>query len=117
MHALAEVGHEVAERAPLPALVQGVEALRDAVGGRRDLVGVDGIELPPRGLGVPEDQRAPTDQTSPALAGGEVGWARSRKGVRRPSGLQTGRLDGVHALGMLLPASEPWQRGGAGPRG
>ena len=43
--ARAEVGHQVAERSRLPALVERLEALRHAVGGRRDLIGVDGVEL------------------------------------------------------------------------
>ena len=42
---LAEVGHQIAERSRLPALVERLEALRDAVGRRGDLVGVDGVEL------------------------------------------------------------------------
>jgi hypothetical protein len=44
--ARAEVGHQVAERARLPALVERLEALGHAVGRRRDLVGVDRVELP-----------------------------------------------------------------------
>ncbi len=47
VHAGAEVGHQVAERPGLPALVQRVEALGHAVGRGRDLVGVDGVELLP----------------------------------------------------------------------
>ena len=45
MHAGAEVGHQVAERSGLPALVERLEALGDAVGRRRDLIGVDRVEL------------------------------------------------------------------------
>src|SRR5881396_997039 len=59
--ALAKVRHEVAEGTRLPALVESVEAFRDAVVGRRDLVRVDGVELLPRDLGIPEDQRLPAD--------------------------------------------------------
>src|SRR2546430_17124072 len=51
-HALAEVRHEKAERARLPAVIEGVEALRHAVVRRRDLVGVDRVELFSRDLGV-----------------------------------------------------------------
>src|SRR5881275_2445472 len=43
--ALAEVGHQVAEGAGLPPLVERLEALGDAVGGRRDLIGIDRVEL------------------------------------------------------------------------
>ena len=45
VHALAEVGHQIAERAGLPAFVERVEALRHAIGGGRDLIGVDRVEL------------------------------------------------------------------------
>ena len=45
VHAGAEVRHQVAERARLPALVERLEALGHAVGGRRDLIGVDGVEF------------------------------------------------------------------------
>ena len=63
VHARAEIGHQVAERARLPPLVEGLEALRDAVGGRRDLIGVDGVELLlfAEDLQVPEDERAAAD--------------------------------------------------------
>ena len=49
MDARAEVRHQVAERARLPPLVERLEALRHAVGGRRDLIGVDRVELLRRG--------------------------------------------------------------------
>ena len=45
MDARAEIGHQVAERAGLPALVERVEALGHAIGGGRNLIGVDGVEL------------------------------------------------------------------------
>jgi hypothetical protein len=64
MDALAEVGHEVAERAGLPALVKPVEALGDAIIGRRDLVGVDGVQLLARDLGIPEDESFPAELVS-----------------------------------------------------
>ena len=63
MDTRAKVRHQVAERARLPLLVERVEAFRDAVGRRRDLVGVDGVELLlfAEDLEVPEDERAATD--------------------------------------------------------
>ena len=77
MHARAEVRHEIAERARLPALVERVEALRHAIGGRRDLIGVDRVELLRAGrrLRIPENQRAtahqrPRPSTAPAGAAG-----------------------------------------------
>ena len=59
VHARAEVGHQIAERSGLPALVQRVEALGHAVGRRRDLIGVDRVELLARRAGIPENQRLP----------------------------------------------------------
>src|SRR5207244_474374 len=62
MHTLTEIGHQVAEGAELPSLVQPVEALRNAVVGWRDLVCIDRVELLPRNLRIPEDQRPASDQ-------------------------------------------------------
>src|SRR5205807_5818253 len=45
VNAFAESGHQVAERTGLPALVERVEAFRYAVLRRRDLVGVDRVQL------------------------------------------------------------------------
>src|SRR5438132_6378782 len=67
VNAFAEVRHEVAKRARLPPRVERIEALRDAVVGRRALIRVDGVELPPRDLGIPEDEGLPADHL--ALAG------------------------------------------------
>src|SRR5262249_58358327 len=58
VHPAAEVRHEVAEGSRLPALVEGVEALGDAVIPRRDLVGVDRVALLAGARGVPANQRA-----------------------------------------------------------
>jgi hypothetical protein len=55
-----------------------VEALRDAVIRRRDLVGVDGVELLPRNLGVPEDERPASDEVA---------------AVRRPVDRRVGLID------------------------
>jgi hypothetical protein len=38
-------------------MIQRLEALRHAVGRRRDLVGVDRVQLLPRDFRVPKDQR------------------------------------------------------------
>jgi len=63
MNACAKVGHQVAERARLPAFVQRLEALGHAVGGRRDLIGIDRVELLllARDFQIPDDQRAAAD--------------------------------------------------------
>ena len=60
VHPRAEVRHQVAERPGLPSLVERLEALGDAVGRRRDLIGVNRVELlrARRRLGIPEHQRA-----------------------------------------------------------
>ena len=53
---LPEVGHQVPERAGLPAGIEGLQALGDAVVGRRDLVGVNGVPLLSGPRGIPEDE-------------------------------------------------------------
>ena len=72
MHARAEVGHQVAERSGLPALVERLEALGDAVGRRRDLVGVDRVELLRRESWDPR-------RSAPSLLYGGPGTARLPK--------------------------------------
>jgi len=62
----AEVGHQVAERAGLPALVESVETLGHAVGRRRNLIGVDRVEL----FLLAEDFQIPEDQRPAANHGG-----------------------------------------------
>ena len=64
----AEIRHQVAERARLPALVERVEALRYAVGGGRDLIRVNGVELLLLSwhLEVPENQGFAAD--------GQLAW-------------------------------------------
>ena len=83
VHAAAKVRHQVAERAALPALVEGLETLRDAVGGRRDLIGVDGVELLGAGrrLGIPEDQRAAANHRPRTGVGGRHGGAVFRQPI------------------------------------
>ena len=94
VHARAEVGHQVAERAGLPALVERLEALGHAVGGGRDLVGVDGIELLPRDFRVPEDQRLAADETS--VESGFVSGVGGGKAIERHAGLEARGVDGIH---------------------
>src|SRR5437879_1220130 len=94
MDALPEVRHQVTERPQLPALIEPVEALRDAVVRGRDLVGVDGIQLLAGNFWIPEDQGPPSDQL---LAAGQpryrwCGLFRGRGGAR----FVTRRLNGVH---------------------
>ncbi len=66
MDAGAKVRHQVAKRASLPSLVERFERFGHAVGGRRDLVGVDGVALPAvlgAGKGrIPENQGLATDE-------------------------------------------------------
>src|SRR5262245_50674493 len=63
VHARPEIRYQVPEGARLPPLVESLEAFRDAIGRRRDLVGVDGVELLlfAEDLEVPDDERAATD--------------------------------------------------------
>src|SRR5262249_39141995 len=53
----AEVGHEIAKSPCLPALVERVEALRNTIGCRSDLIGSDRVELLARDFRVPKDER------------------------------------------------------------
>ena len=89
MDALAEIGHQVAERSGLPPLVERVEALGDAVRGRRDLIGVDRVELAAelraRQFRIPENERSAADD-------GGAGLARLVQSARRPAGRRAGRL-------------------------
>src|SRR5262249_4507779 len=62
MHPPSEIGHEVTERARLPAFVQSLQTLGDAILGGRDLIGVDRVQLLPWALGDPDDQGAPADR-------------------------------------------------------
>src|SRR2546427_944047 len=93
--ALTEVGHEIPERARLPALVKAFEALGDAVGGWGDLVGVDRVELAARDLRIPEDERLAADN---AVRGA---WSfrrgAGRECIDRRVRSDTRRLDGLHA--------------------
>ena len=104
VHARAEVGHQIAERSGLPALVEGLQALGDAVGRRRDLIGVDGVELlcelrPGKALGVPEDERAAGNQRRRrrvlVLERVDDGLVR-RERANRHARLQPSRFNGVH---------------------
>ena len=90
---LAEVRHQVAERAGLPALVERVEALGDAVGGGSDLVGVDRVALPARPGGVPEDQGAAAHGPRRAAARRACRRVGVREGLRaeRPASVAPAR--------------------------
>ena len=111
VHSRAEVGHEVAKRAGLPAFVQRLEALRHAVGGGGDLVRVDGVELPAelraRQLRIPEDQRTAAHHET-------------RSGSRRalPAGMR-GRsstlMPGFRRAGMILCISSCSSLSARGP--
>ncbi len=103
MHARAKVGHQVAEGPGFPAFVEGLETLGDAVGGRRDLVGIDRVALPReagagKGHRVPEDERLAANEGSLA---GNLARGGFRQGVEADSGLQPGGLNRVH------PAVDP----------
>src|SRR5207237_6553342 len=60
----AKIRHEVPERSRFPALIQRLQALGHAVSGRRDLIGVDRIELLllAEDLQIPEDERLSIDR-------------------------------------------------------
>src|SRR5581483_8424511 len=100
MDALAEVGHQIAERSGLPALVERVEALGYAVGGRRNLIGVDGVELFPaaENLQVPEDERLAADDR---VGADGIAGCGTRDRVARGAWLDARRLNPLHVLILL----------------
>ena len=109
VHARAEVGHQVAERAGLPALVERLEALGHAVGRRRDLIGVDRVELPRLPAGSSDPRRSARGRGCGRAAPADVAAASpallpvSRGGDRRAR-LEAGGLDRVHDTSMLTPS-------------
>src|SRR2546423_3631917 len=115
MHALAEVRHEVAERPRFPARVEGVEALRHTVVGRRDLIRVDGVELFPRYLGVPEDERLAVDELvsapAPRSLGGRVVHVRAGDEARPLDRLHTSMVSRL--LLVVTPSGTDVLRAGA----
>src|SRR5438445_83673 len=88
-----KVRHQVAEGADPPALIEPVQALRDTVVGGSDLVGVDGVQLLPRHLRVPEDQDLPPDQAAATVGRRGLGL---HLACPRSSGLWPGWLDRRH---------------------
>src|SRR5437667_592800 len=100
VYALAEIGHEVAERSGFPALVERLEAFRHAVGGRRDLIGVDGVKLlfPAGDFQIPEDERLPANRRGPGRSDG-AGGRLDR--LDREAWLQPGGFNGLRHLSPL----------------
>ena len=114
MHAGAEVRHQVAERSGLPALVERVEALRDAIGRRRDLIGIDRVELLRRVLRIPDDQRLAANQRRGGGAdNGEIGITRTGQGLDRNAGLENGRLCDLHNRSIVTCRSRHGSDAGA----
>ena len=74
MNTGAKVGHEIPEGARLPSFVQCLEALGYAVGGRGDLIGIDGVEFAAVSgaseLRIPENQRTSPNRPHVGSAGG-----------------------------------------------
>src|SRR5579864_884654 len=103
VHARAKIRHQIPERARLPALVEGVQALRNAVGRGRDLIRVDRVELlrVRRRLGVPENERPPAHD----LRGhrGVTAPVRIGQTVSRDTGLQAGRTNHMHGDSLARP--------------
>ena len=97
MHARAEVRHQVAERAGLPALVERLEALRHAIGRRRDLVGVDRVELLRLRRRSSDPRRSAPAANQPAMRPAAPRQRRCRRQtLERHARLEAGRLDRVH---------------------
>ena len=97
VNARAKIRHQVAERTRLPTLIERVQAFGHAVSRRRDLIGVDRIELPVRVPRVPEDQRGATDELD-AILTAVVGRPRAGERIDGDARLQNGGLRGLHLL-------------------
>ena len=67
MDAGPEVRHQVPERPRFPALIERLQTLGDTIGRRRDLIGVDGVELARRWV-APSDPRRSMRVRARALA-------------------------------------------------
>src|SRR5438132_5323067 len=109
MHAFAEIGHQIAERSGFPSLVERLETFGHAVGGRRDLIRVDGIELPAepgsRQLRIPEDQRLAADQ--PGTRSRARAGVSGRQVIRSKTGFQSCGCYRMHLIewyGMSCPS-------------
>ncbi len=112
MNPLAEVGHQEAERSLLPSLVERIEALRDAVLGGRDLVRVDGVELPARPLRIPEDEGPAPDRVPVPMLRALAG----RRGLAGPAGMRRRGVScrrpvGPAGAGRLAGPPPRWRRG------
>ena len=88
LHAGREIRHQVAEGPGLPARVERVETLGNAVGGRGDLVGVDRVALVARTLRVPENERLSSHRSR-----GTRGPVVRRSGRQGNAGLSPSGLD------------------------
>ncbi len=111
--ALAEIRHQVSKRSLFPFLIEGVKALRHAVGGRRDLIGVDGVQFLPGALRVPEDERSPLDDVGEHIGSVGAGAVDSRARPP-PSFLRAG------SMVCMVPTTnyrenQKGPAGGAGP--
>ena len=100
MDAGTEIGHQIAERAGLPAFVERLEALGHAIGGGRDLIGVDRVELlfPAEDFEIPEDERAAANDCARLRAG--VGRGRRHRFAGHAR-FHPGGFDAVRHLPIL----------------
>ena len=97
MDAGAEVGHQIAERAGLPPLIEGLEALGHAIRGRCDLIRVDGVQL----LFLSEDLQVPENERLAANGAGRgccIGRGRRRRGIAGDARLHPRGFNPVHPL-------------------
>jgi hypothetical protein len=83
-----------------PAMTKVFEALRDAVGGGRDLVGVDRIQLLARRPRIPEHQRRTTNEAGAAERHFVTG-SRARQVLQGHPGLQHGGASDLHNVSIL----------------
>ena len=111
MHALPEVRHQIAECARFPALIERIEAFRNTVGGWRNLIGIDGVQLFlfAGNLQIPEDERLAADGRYRLRL-----WCRfdgRLGGDCRSTGREAGGFDAIHRAGTsemhALPLTRP----------
>ncbi len=103
-YALTKIRHQVAESACLPAVIQRIQAFRDAILAGGDLVGIDGVEFLGGIHAIPEDQGLALDRTG--LLGGLLGRDRIDL-VELHAGQKVGGLDGAHGGMLRLRRCQP----------
>src|SRR5262249_39090383 len=101
MNARAEIWHQVAKRSGLPTLVERIVAFGNTIGGRRDLIRIDRVELLLLAwdFEIPENQSLAANDHVRASALAHLDSFGDRIGTHPR--LEPGRSDGLHDLFIL----------------